>query len=104
MRITKINKQPLKTNGKFAYDGCHKIYILEDDADVKEAKSYGYEIKKMSELIDTWEKSCPLRFIDNWKLDIGYVEQFQKAKFELTYKPLFIKEENKWIELDYLEK
>ena len=44
-----INKDTNKTYvfeepNKIAYDGCHKIYICEDDEDLKEAKEIGYQI------------------------------------------------------------
>ena len=43
----------MKINGKeilgkeFAFDGCHKIYIIEDDDDKKMAIEYGYIIKNI---------------------------------------------------------
>ena len=55
-------------NGYFAYDGCHKIYILEDEADEQLAREYDYYIYAINELYDTFKSSCPLRFINNWKL------------------------------------
>lgn len=78
----------MKVNGKqiigdkFAYDGCHKIYILEDKIDIADAKYYEYEIKDIETLEETFKNSCPLRFISNWKLTKHYVVQFEDAKFE----------------------
>lgn len=78
----------MRINGKeilgkeFAFDGCHKIYIIEDDDDKKMAIEYGYIIKNIDELKDTFVNSCPLRFISNWKLDKTYVYQGEKAIFE----------------------
>ena len=40
----------MRINGKqvigdyYAYDNCHKIYIIEDEDDMKQAKEYGYSI------------------------------------------------------------
>nr|DAJ88846.1 MAG TPA: Ryanodine receptor 1 motif, CONTRACTILE PROTEIN [Caudoviricetes sp.] len=50
-----INKETNKTYvfeepNKIAYDGCHKIYICEDDEDLKEAKEIGYQIHNIDEL------------------------------------------------------
>ena len=53
----------------FAYDGCHKIYLCMTDDDVAEALEYGYELYDTEELADTYRQSCPLRFIDTWKLE-----------------------------------
>lgn len=47
-----INKETNKSyslnpNNKIAFDGCHKIYICENDEDLKEAKEYGYQIHEL---------------------------------------------------------
>lgn len=78
----------MKINGidvvgtRFAYDGCHKIYIIEDEDDRKEAEEYGYQMLDIAYLVDTWDTSCELKFISNWKLDKQYVAQFEDAIFE----------------------
>ena len=66
---------------KIAYDGCHKIYICEDDEDLKEAKEIGYQIHNIDELETLYNKSCLLVFIHNWKLTTTPVGQFECAKF-----------------------
>lgn len=60
---------------KFAYDGCHKIYIIENEEDVKECKELGYKIYPISEIKEKWNESCPLRFVSNWQLDRQYITQ-----------------------------
>lgn len=78
----------LKINGKevlgkeFAYDGCHKIYIIEDKEDREQAKEFGYSFYPISDLQSAYENSCELKFINNWKLDKTYVGQFENATFE----------------------
>lgn len=78
----------MKINGKlvigkqFAYDNCHKIYIIEDKEDLKMAKDYNYKIFPIEDIKSAYENSCELRFISNWKLDKQYVGQFENAKFE----------------------
>lgn len=67
---------------KFAYDGCHKIYILEDYSDLDEAKFDGYEIYDIKDLERVYDRSCPLKFINNWKLDKCYAEQCEEAIFD----------------------
>lgn len=69
---------------EFAWDGCHKIYLL-DNGDADKNGKYGYMLSKngeagykvlpVSELQRAWDQSCPLRFINNWALDKNYVPQ-----------------------------
>lgn len=48
----------------FVFDGCHKIYVCENDEQVAEMKEYGYEeLCPMSAIYATFNNSCPLRFI-----------------------------------------
>lgn len=72
----KINNIETKAT-LFAYDDCHKMYIIEDEQDLKEAKESGYTILPIKELENTYNHSCPLRFISNWKLTISFIEQCQ---------------------------
>ena len=72
------------TQKQFAYDGCHKIYLLDDETDVKEALACDYEIHDISKLQETFYASCGLRFIHNWKLTKTYVNQFDNAIFSKT--------------------
>lgn len=74
-------KYTITSDSKVAYDGCHKIYICEDEEDVKEAIEIGYEIHEISELEKLYNISCQLVFISNWKLSIHYVPQFSEAEF-----------------------
>ena len=70
---------------KFAYDGCHKIYIIESEADEAEAKSYDYEIYPIEKPKSAWGNSCSLKFISNWKLTKQFVSQFEPvAKIEMV--------------------
>lgn len=81
--MVKINGIKVITNGKFAYNGCHKIYIIEDKEDEQKAIEYGYSILPISKLKITYDKSCSLKFINNWKLNKTYVGQFEEALFEV---------------------
>lgn len=82
-----INGKEVKGN-RFVWDNCHKIYIIEDDKDLIDCVEKwgtlvnGTDIFDITELARVYNKSCPLRFISNWKLDITYVEQMQDATFE----------------------
>ncbi len=73
---------------EFAYDGCHKIYLIstaEDRAEMVDC-GYGCDIRPVSELPDVWEETCPLRFISPADL-VGpnYVEQCESA--DITWAP-----------------
>lgn len=78
----------LKINGKeivgtrYAYDMCHKFYIIEDEKDYEDARGLGYNVFDIENIELDWKTSCDLRFIENWKLDKTYVRQFEDAIFE----------------------
>lgn len=79
----KINGTKVETKvNKFAYDNCHKIYILEDFEDLDEARFDGFRIFDIQDIERIYDRSCPLRFINNWKLDICYAEQGEEAIFD----------------------
>ena len=78
----------MRINGKevkgkeFAYDGCHKIYILESGQDKRWARHYGYDFYPIENIKECYENSCDLKFIYNWKLNTRYCGQFEDAIFE----------------------
>ena len=78
--ILEINGRTVFGN-TFAYDGCHKIYILEDTEDTKQAIKNGYKICLIETIEDVYNNSCSLKFINNWKLTEVYAEQFKEATF-----------------------
>lgn len=84
-QIIEINGRTVIHNGYFAYEGCHKIYVLEDNEDVTQAKETGYNILPIRQLELTYHNSCPLKFIYNWKLTEHYVRQFEQAEFNYVY-------------------
>lgn len=63
------------TAQEFAYDGCHKIYLLEEENDKGEALDSGYVILPIKQLEKTFLTSCGLQFISNWKLSEDYICQ-----------------------------
>lgn len=76
-----INNKLVKGNC-FAYDGCHKIYICEDDDDIRNSQELGYLVYPINLIEDYYNNSCGLRFISNWKLTETYVEQCKQADFK----------------------
>ena len=79
----KINNKEV-IGDKFAYDDCHKIYIIEDKKDREDAEEYDYQIFDLKDIQNVYENSCELKFISNWKLDKRYVNQFEDAIFEYS--------------------
>ena len=79
----KINGIKVETKvNKFAYDGCHKIYILKDYTELAEAKQEGYTIYHISDLGSIYNRSCPLKFINSWDLKTTYAPQGEEAIFD----------------------
>lgn len=70
-KIVKINGYDVSKALGYVYDGCHKFYIIEDEADKKEAfDNWGDEPRPLTDddMFHKFLKSCPLRFVFNWKL------------------------------------
>ena len=63
--MIKINETEINAES-FAFDGCHKFYILNDLKAEKEAREYEYDIYPISSLPEAFVCSCPLRFIEEW--------------------------------------
>lgn len=76
----KINGKTIKAK-RFAFDGCHKMYILETREDYNQAKAAGYGVYSINAIQSVFEGSCPLRFIHNWSLTIEIVNQGDSASF-----------------------
>ena len=67
---------------EFAYDGCHKIYVIESECDRNGAVELGYEIRPVDELARVYGLSCPLKFIYRWNLK-SVVPQFCEGTVEI---------------------
>ena len=77
----KINNKEVK-NKLFAYDGCHKIYLLENESEIEEAKKTGYNILSIKKLEEAYNNSCSLKFINMWEDCKTIIGQFEEAIFE----------------------
>lgn len=66
----KISNHKIKAK-EFFYDGCHKIYLIEDEEDKKDFL-YGYweenDIYPIEQIVDIYMNACPLKFIQTCKL------------------------------------
>ena len=64
-----------QTADSIAWDGCHKIYILQDREQTEQMKDYGYQYLWDKSMIDSesmlntiyqwWRQSCGLRLVDS---------------------------------------
>ena len=91
----KINGKEV-TAKKFAFEGCHKIYVIDTPEEEAQALKYGYDIYPIKEIEQAYKDSCSLKFISNWPLNVNdiegsskrespfvsYVAQFEDATFE----------------------
>ena len=78
MKIVNINGTEIYAD-EFAYDGCHKIYLLESEEERQEAIEAGYQICSVNDLEEIYWDSCPLRFISTWNLDQIIPQCFEKT-------------------------
>ena len=69
---------------EFAWDGCHKIYIVTDQQGRDDLEGYGYNFFPIDELRECWDLSCSLRFISSANLDATYVPQFPEYPVEIS--------------------
>ena len=81
-RLIKINGIDITDYKFIAYDGCHKLYVIEDTEDLMNAVDLKYRIFNIQAIEDLYNKSCELKFISNWKLNKNYVRQCENANFE----------------------
>lgn len=72
------------------WDGCHKIYIMMDQAEADKTAGYGYTLEKPSfEQIQKWfDEACDLKFISatatgkDDSIFIQLIEQFAECEDE----------------------
>lgn len=83
MGTLKINGIPVKAE-EFAWDGCHKIYLVTTTRGRDDIVGCGYTLQPVSELPRAWEESCFLRFINPADL-IGPALVDQGEDAEVTY-------------------
>jgi len=57
-----INGKPISAK-EFAFDNCHKIYLVNTKEDKAQLKEYGYDFFPIEDIKDAYEGSCGLRFI-----------------------------------------
>jgi hypothetical protein len=70
----------LITAKEFAWDICHKIYLIDSDAQREEFVDYGYEILPIRRLRAAYAISCPLKFIYHGDT-VPLVRQSEDADF-----------------------
>jgi hypothetical protein len=83
-----INDQVIEAT-EFAYDGCHKIYLIIWGGDRDLMLDCGYtadHIHPIEELPEVWADTCPLRFISSADLSAHYIEQCDEDA-RVTWEP-----------------
>ena len=58
-----------KSGWPIAWDGCHKLYFLQDEGRVANARELEYEIFPSTDLRQLFDLSCSLRFVSRWGYD-----------------------------------
>jgi hypothetical protein len=79
-----INNKKITAN-EFAWDTCHKIYLVNTPEDREMLLGYGYDLFPIDDLEEAWESSCGLRFISNGDLT-DVVSQVYRKKVVFEYK------------------
>ena len=78
-RLKSINGHSVANALGYVFDGCHKFYIVEDNEDMETVKREWMPdevILPLDEsMVEAFRKSCPFRFVMNWKLDAEIVPQ-----------------------------
>lgn len=69
------------TAEEFAFDECHKIYLINSTADREKLLGYGYELFPIEDLEYAYNSSCGLRFIEDAEDFKEIVPQFATAVF-----------------------
>lgn len=80
IKIT-INGKPISAK-EFAFDGCHKIYLINTKEDKAQLVEYDYDIFPIEDIKEVYEGSCSLRFIQDMTTFMDIVKQFEKAVFK----------------------
>jgi len=69
---------------EFAWDGCHKLYIVTDQESRDQLEGYGYDFFPINELKECWDSSCGLRFISDASLNCNYISQSHEGEVRIT--------------------
>jgi len=82
-QFVKLNGKFVWSCGYFAFDGCHKVYVVERRSELKEVLDVGcYRLYPIEELKETVDRiTCPLRFVSNWRCNFDYAKQFGEIEW-----------------------
>ncbi len=71
---------------EFAWDGCHKIYLVTNQEGKDQLVEYGYDFFPAKDLPEVWENSCALKFISSADLKIQFVDQAYEGEVNIKVK------------------
>lgn len=70
-------EEALETAKGIGFDGCHKIYVLMDDEQMRQMREYGYDplisatdstpSQMLQTVMEWYDQSCGLRFVESVK-------------------------------------
>lgn len=83
MQAVRINDIEVRAD-EFAWDHCHKLYVVTDQESRDLLEGYGYDFYPVSKLQWAWDRSCGLRFISSANLEETYVPQFHPGSATIT--------------------
>lgn len=79
----------------FAFDGCHKFYLLHDLTEQTNAKENGYGVYPIKDLPEKFWNSCPLRFVSHWSACTEHIVE------QCVNKVVFILDDGSIIDMDF---
>lgn len=82
-RMVEINDTRIWAD-EFAWDGCHKLYIVTDQESRDQLEGYGYDFFNIAELQECWDSSCMLKFISDASLNCNYINQGHEGRVKIT--------------------
>jgi len=53
---------------QIAFDGCHKLYLVDGPGEVSDARANGYDLYPAKEIRALVNRSCGLVFVNAWNL------------------------------------
>ena len=64
---------------EFAWDGCHKLYLMNTEKDRQEFLEHGYTLFPIEKLKECYDSSCSLKFISDGDLRYTIARQSEEA-------------------------
>lgn len=80
---------------QIAFDGCHKLYVLDSPAAIEDAVDIGYDLYPAAQVRDLIAQSCGLVFVNRWALahegNDGFKTEWTIDQFEMDEDGSFVR-------------